>query len=376
MAAELNKGSVDVADMFTTSSAIGRNQLVQLEDPKQMILPQNVIPLVRAEVADNATATAALDAVQAALTTEDLIALNSKVDDDNQDPDEVAKEWLTSKGLAVNAGVAAQRSLTLFSGEATPRRSCRAVQHRPAPPGPFPPDPARRQPSGLRAQRVPVPEAAARPRLTVTTVASGLTIPWDVTWVGDVMLFNERGGRVWSKRGGSAARSVAVPLSDLYASGEGGLVGMVADPGARTNHRFYVCYASQLSGHPRDVRVVRWRLTSDITAVLDGANPVVVSGLPVSVPDGTAAAGCGSGPTASLHRHRGRGHRLDPAGSGVSRRQGAAGELGRLRPCREPVLQPGRQRPVCIQLRPPQLAGAGVPAGDQRAVERRARNVP
>jgi osmoprotectant transport system substrate-binding protein len=100
MAEELNKGNVDVADLFTTASAISRNQLVQLQDPKQMILPQNVIPLVRSEVAENSTATAALDAVQAALTTEDLIALNSKVDDDRQDPDQVAKEWLTSKGLA------------------------------------------------------------------------------------------------------------------------------------------------------------------------------------------------------------------------------------------------------------------------------------
>jgi osmoprotectant transport system substrate-binding protein len=100
MAEELNKGNVDVADLFTTASAISRNQLVQLQDPEQMILPQNVIPLVRSEVSQNTTATAALDAVQAALTTEDLIALNSKVDDDRQDPDQVAKDWLTSKGLA------------------------------------------------------------------------------------------------------------------------------------------------------------------------------------------------------------------------------------------------------------------------------------
>ena len=59
-----------------------------------------MIPLVRAEVAENATATAALDAVQAALTTEELTALNFKVDSDHEDPDQVAKEWLTSKGLA------------------------------------------------------------------------------------------------------------------------------------------------------------------------------------------------------------------------------------------------------------------------------------
>ena len=100
MAAELKKGKVDVADMFTTDSAIGRNQLVQLQDPSKLILPQNVIPLIRSEVADNTAATGALDAVQAALTTEELTALNSKVDADHEDPDQVAKEWLTSKGLA------------------------------------------------------------------------------------------------------------------------------------------------------------------------------------------------------------------------------------------------------------------------------------
>ena len=180
-----------------------------------------------------------------------------------------------------DAGLPRQRRLTLFSGEATPRRSCRAVQHRPAPPGPFPPGPARRQPSGLACSagsRCRRPQA--RPRLTVTTVASGLTIPWDVTWVGDVMLFNERGGRVLSKRAGSAARWSApadrsVRLGRRRADGHG------RRPRCCNNHRFYVCYASRGSGIQRDVRVVRWRLTSDTTAVLDGANAVVVSGLPI-----------------------------------------------------------------------------------------------
>jgi osmoprotectant transport system substrate-binding protein len=65
-----------------------------------MILPQNVIPLVRDDVASNVTAAAALDGVQAVLTTEDLVALNRRVDSERQDPDQVAAEWLTSKGLA------------------------------------------------------------------------------------------------------------------------------------------------------------------------------------------------------------------------------------------------------------------------------------
>jgi osmoprotectant transport system substrate-binding protein len=100
MASELKEDNIQAADMFTTASAIRRNNLVELEDPEAMILPQNVIPLIRSEVADNSTATAALEAVQAALTTEDLSALNDKVDIDHMEPDEVAGEWLKGKGLA------------------------------------------------------------------------------------------------------------------------------------------------------------------------------------------------------------------------------------------------------------------------------------
>jgi glucose/arabinose dehydrogenase len=129
----------------------------------------------------------------------------------------------------------------------------------------------------------PVQVAQAQPKLTVTKLASGLTIPWDLTWVDDLMLINERGGRLWSKRVGSARKAVKAPLADLFVGSEGGLMGMVADPAARSNKRFYVCYASKSSGgSPRDVRVVRWRLTSDTSAVRDGSNAVVVSGLPIS----------------------------------------------------------------------------------------------
>ena len=131
----------------------------------------------------------------------------------------------------------------------------------------------------------PVQTAHAAPKLSVSVVARGLTNPWDVTWVGGLMLFNERGGKIWSKRGGAAARPVETPLTDLFASGEGGLMGMVADPAAATNKRFYVCYASQLNGRARDVRVVRLRLTSDTTAgrvKSAGQDSVVVDGMPIT----------------------------------------------------------------------------------------------
>jgi osmoprotectant transport system substrate-binding protein len=97
---DLDSNKIQVATFFTTDAVISEKGYVQLEDPQSMILPQNVIPLVRSDVADNANAVAALDAVQSALTTDDLIQLDKKVDSDRQDPAQVAGEWLKSKGLA------------------------------------------------------------------------------------------------------------------------------------------------------------------------------------------------------------------------------------------------------------------------------------
>ena len=128
----------------------------------------------------------------------------------------------------------------------------------------------------------PTPTAEAAPTLQVTTVVSGLGYPWDITWVGDLMLYDLRAGQVWSKRGSNAPRRVAISgFPSLYVNSEGGLLGMVSDPAAATNKRFYTCQAVRDSaGNPLDVRVLRWRLTADTTAVSDGSP--VVTGLPVT----------------------------------------------------------------------------------------------
>lgn len=96
---DLNDDKIQVATFFTTDSAILDNDYVMLEDPQRMILPQNVIPLVRSEVADNPDAVSALESVQEALTTEELSRLNKQVDTDHLNPDEVAGTWLSDKGL-------------------------------------------------------------------------------------------------------------------------------------------------------------------------------------------------------------------------------------------------------------------------------------
>ena len=97
---DLIDGKIQLGEYFTTESAIADNGFVPLADPQSMILPQNVVPLMRSDVASNPQVTAALDPVQAALTTEELTALNKKVDVDRDDASQVAADWLKSKGLA------------------------------------------------------------------------------------------------------------------------------------------------------------------------------------------------------------------------------------------------------------------------------------
>lgn len=92
-------GKVDVADIYSTTPSIVENNLVTLDDPENMIAAQNVLPLINVEKASD-TVTAVLNAVSAALTTEDLLDLNSQNQgDDKAAPAALAKQWLTSKGL-------------------------------------------------------------------------------------------------------------------------------------------------------------------------------------------------------------------------------------------------------------------------------------
>jgi glucose/arabinose dehydrogenase len=123
----------------------------------------------------------------------------------------------------------------------------------------------------------PAEVAQAAPTYTFTTVVSNLSIPWDLTWVGDVMLFDQRAGGVWSKRGSAAPRRLQIALPAPYVNSEGGLLGMVADPKASTNKLFYTC---QTSASAHDVRVLRWRLTSATKAVRVGAP--LVTGIPLT----------------------------------------------------------------------------------------------
>jgi len=90
----LVSGKVDVADIYSTTPSIAANKLVTLEDPKNLIAAQNVVPLIREEKA-TAEVTDVLDAVSAALTTDELLELNeANQGEDKEAPAALAKEWV------------------------------------------------------------------------------------------------------------------------------------------------------------------------------------------------------------------------------------------------------------------------------------------
>ena len=90
---------MDLGLVFSSDGGLESSGLVVLEDDKNLQTVDNIVPLVRTDKVDEALRSRSRTALSSTLTTDDLRMLNSKVDNDRQDPDEVAKEYLQSKGL-------------------------------------------------------------------------------------------------------------------------------------------------------------------------------------------------------------------------------------------------------------------------------------
>ncbi|SHG44972.1 ABC transporter substrate-binding protein [Streptoalloteichus hindustanus] len=94
----LRSGQVQVANLFTTASAIGVNGFVELADPKQMYPAQNVVPLVRQSALDD-RGRQAVNRVSAALTTEKLSAMVRRIEVDKATVADVASGFLKENGF-------------------------------------------------------------------------------------------------------------------------------------------------------------------------------------------------------------------------------------------------------------------------------------
>lgn len=94
------KDGVDQLVLTTTTDAtIDSFGLVFLEDDKKLQNADNVLPVVNAKDAGAPEIAAALDKITKVLTTADLAELNRKVDAERAKPEDVAKDYLTAKGL-------------------------------------------------------------------------------------------------------------------------------------------------------------------------------------------------------------------------------------------------------------------------------------
>lgn len=90
----LADGTVQIADLFSTDPAIVANGFVVLEDPQNMILAQQVVPVVNTGQLTLAAAQV-LNEVSAKLTTEALIELNTRVSgEEKAAPATAAGDWV------------------------------------------------------------------------------------------------------------------------------------------------------------------------------------------------------------------------------------------------------------------------------------------
>ena len=94
------KGEVDLGETGTTDASLADLGLVLLEDDKGIQPAQNLTPAVNSDfLAANPDLEDLFNELSAALTTEDLAAMNLKVDLERQKPEDVAQQFLEDKGL-------------------------------------------------------------------------------------------------------------------------------------------------------------------------------------------------------------------------------------------------------------------------------------
>jgi len=89
----LKDGDIQLGLVFSSDAGNAVNNLVVLEDDKGLQTVDNLTPVVRADKASESLESA-LAQINKELTTEVLIGLNNKVENERQTPNNVAKEWL------------------------------------------------------------------------------------------------------------------------------------------------------------------------------------------------------------------------------------------------------------------------------------------
>lgn len=130
------------------------------------------------------------------------------------------------------------------------------------------PQPAPNPPSDPTQPGPPAPgaevfTAADGTRFSVETVVTGLEVPWGLAFAPDGRLFvSERPGRVrvvtFQAGRAQVLPEPALVLTDVFAQGEAGLLGLSVHPDFARNRFIYLAYTAQAGGR-RVNRVARYR---------------------------------------------------------------------------------------------------------------------
>ncbi len=119
----------------------------------------------------------------------------------------------------------------------------------------------------------PIAAGESPSALAVSSVMSGLTIPWDVAFTPDgTMLVTERRGRLLSRRLDGRVQPVSADFSDVFSNIYVGLTSLAVDPDFANNRRFYTCQV-HTGGTP--VQVIAWTMNADYSAATRVADPLV-----------------------------------------------------------------------------------------------------
>lgn len=114
--------------------------------------------------------------------------------------------------------------------------------------GPSPgggPDPSPGPPPSGGGPPVQTFTAADGTRFGVQTLATGLQIPWSLAFAPDGRLFiTERPGRVRVYRDGQLLAEPALTLTDVFTTGESGILGLALHPGFAANRYVYLTYTA------------------------------------------------------------------------------------------------------------------------------------
>jgi osmoprotectant transport system substrate-binding protein len=96
----IESNAINCGNLFSTDPFIAARGFVALEDDLGLVPNEAVLPLIDAELGANAGVADTLNAVSAALDTEQLTELVGRVVNDAEAPEAVAADWLSENGLA------------------------------------------------------------------------------------------------------------------------------------------------------------------------------------------------------------------------------------------------------------------------------------